>query len=136
MWTNPLSSLAHKAKEAAAKFEEQINESLAEDGVGGDGNGGPDDGTTGTGSGGWEKCDDNMSSDFGEEEDEEDNKQLSEEQKDTPQEMSYVDVKSADETAGKPESNSELLVALAEGGDIRKVLHHMLGLSIPKIMMS
>mmetsp|Transcript_34383 Transcript_34383/g.63210 ORF Transcript_34383/g.63210 Transcript_34383/m.63210 type:complete len:160 (+) Transcript_34383:244-723(+) len=106
MWGN-LSSLAKKAKEAAALIEEQINDSI---GAGAEGRRG--DATTSDGDG-WEKCDD------GEEAKEKMLKETS------PQEMSFVDLKSAAESipkteSGGRESDATMLNALARIESLEK----------------
>mmetsp|Transcript_10517 Transcript_10517/g.18468 ORF Transcript_10517/g.18468 Transcript_10517/m.18468 type:complete len:171 (-) Transcript_10517:7-519(-) len=112
MWNN-ISSLAQKAKEAAALIEEQINDSV---GVGAEGDGVDDVVADGDGgapapsSDGWEKCDD-ISSNGGEDE--------KAEQHSKPQEMSFVDLESAAKEipkneSGELESNAALLDALAK----------------------
>jgi hypothetical protein len=147
MWTN-LSSIAQKAKEAAALIEEQINDSLlgredsAADGspldgddLGSDGNGRTPGSASGS-SGGWEKCDD-ISSDEGGDEDGK-GKQLNdtEKEKSRPQEMSFVDLKGAvakdipkgsDDTARGLESNvnSALMEALARLESLEKQVNSL-----------
>lgn len=137
MWTN-ISSLAQKAKEAAAIFEEQINDSIGlnKDGAspspkanaaavdGGRSDGGDDEAADGVervggSDGGWEKCGDNSSDDDG------DDKPLK--LKDgKSQEMSYVDLKSAAEDvpkrddSGGMEANTALSDALARIESLEK----------------
>lgn len=129
MWTN-ISALAQKAKEAASIIENQINDSLGDgsggaspsspaagaadgslDNMGGDEAADSDERVPG--SDGWEKCDDISSDDGGEDE------QVKQPEKENrPQEMSFVDLKSAaadipKNVSGGLESNAALLDALA-----------------------
>lgn len=124
MWSN-FSSLAQKAKEAAAHIEEQINDSMGteyghahvgEAGV--DAASNDDDGHAGAarGSDGWEKCDD-ISDGDGEDEKEKAKPKQNMPQEATVQEMSFVDLKSAADSiptagSGRLESNDALLDAL------------------------
>mmetsp|Transcript_36832 Transcript_36832/g.77276 ORF Transcript_36832/g.77276 Transcript_36832/m.77276 type:complete len:160 (-) Transcript_36832:403-882(-) len=106
MWGN-LSSLAKKAKEAAALIEEQINDSVGAGAEGGRCDAAASDGD------GWEKCDD-------------DEKAEEKMPKETaPQEMSFVDLKSAAESipkteGGGRESDAALLNALARIESLEK----------------
>lgn len=136
MWTN-ISSLAQKAKEAAAIFEEQINDSIGinKDGAspspkanatavdGGRSDGGDEEASDGVervgGSDGeWEKCGDNSSDDDG------NDKPLKD---DKPQEeISFVDLKSVAEDVpkidegGGMEANTALADALARIESLEK----------------
>mmetsp|Transcript_8404 Transcript_8404/g.15293 ORF Transcript_8404/g.15293 Transcript_8404/m.15293 type:complete len:173 (+) Transcript_8404:29-547(+) len=113
MWNN-ISSLAQIAKDAAALLEEQINDSIgmgaaAGHNVDASGDAGVDGDGPVRGSDGWEKCGDISSEDGSDDE---------KVKKNMPQEMSFVDLKSAAEAipkndAGGLESNAALLDALA-----------------------